>query len=77
MELTSLAKFCSIGTSPERKALVHFFLCILGTLPSLNFPENGFFLKTCQSSGAFRASGSYCPAWRIASRGQNFLFFLF
>jgi hypothetical protein len=45
MELTSLATFCSIGTSPECKALVHFFLCILGTLLSLNFPENRFFGK--------------------------------
>jgi hypothetical protein len=50
----------------------------LGTLPSLNFPENRIFLKkTCQSGRGLLAFGSYCPAWRTTSRGQKFLILSF
>jgi hypothetical protein len=53
----------------------------LGTLPSLNFPENRIFLKkTGQSGRGQLAFGSYCPARRTTSRGQKFLilpFFIF
>jgi hypothetical protein len=53
----------------------------LGTLPSLNFPENRVFLKkTSQSGRGLLAFGSYCPARRTTSRGRKFLilsFFIF
>ncbi len=57
------------------KALVHFFLCILGMLASFNFSEIRIFfckdLPVLKGGGRLLASVSYCAGWRITSRGQN------
>ncbi len=45
--------------------------------PSYSRKQDFFFEKTCQYGTGLLAFESYCPAWRITSRGQKFLFLSF
>jgi hypothetical protein len=57
------------------KALVQFFLCILGMLASFNFSEIRIFfwkdLPVLRGGGRLLASVSYCAGWRITSRAYK------